>query len=122
VHNMYVHMDLDFGHGPAKYLIASPNFHRWHHADVEEAHGKNLANIMPIYDVLFGTYYYPGRCDAPLGALKSGIEDKNALLIYIYPFQEWIRLAKAEFSKLERAWEARKAKSHARALERQKQI
>ncbi len=92
IHNMYVHMNLDFGHGPLKYVIASPVYHRWHHADVPEAHGKNLANIMPIYDVIFGTYYCPGPCRAELGAKSIGLEDKNPILIWIYPFQQWARL------------------------------
>ncbi len=92
LHNMYVHINVGIDHGPFKYLIASPVFHRWHHADVPEAHGKNLANVMPIYDVIFGTYYVPGRCREKMGALESGIEDKNPVLILIYPFQEWARL------------------------------
>ncbi len=97
LHNMYVHMDLDWGHGPLKYLIASPRFHRWHHADVPEAHGKNLANVIPLFDVIFGTYRVPGPCREPMGALKSGIEDKNPILIWIYPFQAWARMIRRSF-------------------------
>jgi sterol desaturase/sphingolipid hydroxylase (fatty acid hydroxylase superfamily) len=92
--NMYVHIDMDWTHGPLRYVIASPRFHRWHHADVAEAHGKNLANVFPFYDLLFGTYYVPGPCTEKMGARTSGIEDKNPLLIWIYPFQEWVRLAR----------------------------
>lgn len=98
IHGHYVHMNLPYTHGPLKYLIASPAFHRWHHADEPEAYGKNLSNLMPIWDKLFGTYYYPGPCTSEMGALKTGVEDKNALLIYIYPFQEWARLIKQTFS------------------------
>ncbi|MEO0402303.1 MAG: sterol desaturase family protein [Pseudomonadota bacterium] len=98
LHNMYVHMDLDYEHGPFKHLIASPVFHRWHHADVPEAHGKNIANIMPLWDVWFGTYYCPGRCEAEMGALKSGINDKNPLAIYAYPVLEWSRLVRAQIA------------------------
>ena len=95
LHNKYVHMDLDFEHGPLKYIIASPVYHRWHHADVPAAYGKNLANVMPIYDVMFGTFYSPGKCDAPMGALKTGVEDKNAIAIMTYPFREWAKMIKA---------------------------
>ncbi|MFT5784665.1 MAG: sterol desaturase/sphingolipid hydroxylase (fatty acid hydroxylase superfamily) [Ascidiaceihabitans sp.] len=94
LHNKYVHMDLDFEHGSLKYLIASPVYHRWHHADVPEAYGKNLANVMPIYDVMFGTFYSPGKCDAPMGALATGVEDKSAIAIMTYPFREWTRMIK----------------------------
>lgn len=92
IHNMYVHMDLDIGHGPFTLLVASPRFHRWHHADEPEAYGKNLANLIPLWDRLFGTYYYPGACTARMGALSTGVEDKNPIAIYTYPFREWTRL------------------------------
>jgi sterol desaturase/sphingolipid hydroxylase (fatty acid hydroxylase superfamily) len=92
VHNFYVHLDLDWTHGRFRYLLASPAFHRWHHADVPEAQGKNLANMIPLFDLIFGTYYHPGPCKVPLGALQSGLSDKNPILIWIYPFQTWARM------------------------------
>lgn len=98
LHTKYVHMDLPFEHGPLKYWIASPVYHRWHHADVPEAYGKNLANVMPIYDVIFGTYYNPGKCEAPMGALLTGVPDKNVWRIFTYPFEEWGRLIKASWA------------------------
>lgn len=100
VHGIYVHLDLDWDHGPLKFLFASPRYHRWHHADVPEAYGKNLASVMSIWDVLFGTYYNPGICEEPMGALKTGVPDKNPVLIYIHPFQEWGRLIRAEYVKV----------------------
>ncbi len=98
LHNLYVHMDLPFHHGPLRYLIASPVFHRWHHADVPEAYGKNLANVFPLFDLIFGTYLDAGRCTAPMGALKSGVEDKDPVAIYLYPFQEWGRMGREALS------------------------
>lgn len=95
LHNQYVHMNLPYTHGPFRYLLASPAFHRWHHADAPEAYGKNLANMMPIYDKLFGTYYYPGPCTAPMGAMAAGVEDKNPIAIATYPFREWARLVRS---------------------------
>lgn len=92
VHNLYVHMNIPFQHGPFKLLVASPVFHRWHHADVPVAYGKNLANIIPAWDWMFGTYYNPGLCEAKMGAVSSGIEDKNPFLIFAYPFQKWAQL------------------------------
>ena len=99
VQGIYVHLDLDWDHGPLKYLFASPRYHRWHHADVPEAYGKNLASVIPLFDVMFGTYYNPGICKEPMGALKTGVPDKNPFLIYIYPFQDWARLIREEYAK-----------------------
>ena len=94
LHSVYVHMDLPFTHGPLRYLLSSPAYHRWHHADVPAAYGKNLANIIPLWDILFGTFYTFDKVphDTEMGALKTGVEDKNPLQIFIYPILEWSRL------------------------------
>ena len=89
--NAYQHVDVDWGHGPLRYVIASPRFHRWHHADVPEAHGKNLANVFPFLDVAFGTYYAPGRCDVPLGA--EGVPENDVPRLMLFPFVAWARMA-----------------------------
>jgi sterol desaturase/sphingolipid hydroxylase (fatty acid hydroxylase superfamily) len=111
MHNFYVHLDLDWTHGRFKYLIASPAFHRWHHADVPEAQGKNLATMVPLFDVVFGTYYDPGPCRAPMGALASGLNDKNPILIWIYPFQQWARLLRGIAKRIARRLDVRRSAS-----------
>ena len=90
VHNMYTHIDVDWGHGPFKYLLASPRYHRWHHANAPEAFNKNLANVFPFYDVWFGTYYVPGTCHAEMGA--EGVPTNNVIELITWPITEWIRL------------------------------
>ncbi|WP_044590577.1 sterol desaturase family protein [Bradyrhizobium sp. LTSPM299] len=90
-HNVYVHINVDWGHGALRLLIASPRFHRWHHADVPESHGKNLANIFPFFDWMFGTYRVPGPCDAPVGA--AGIPRNDVVKLTLWPLLEWARLA-----------------------------
>ncbi|WP_020180903.1 sterol desaturase family protein [Methylopila sp. M107] len=87
LHNAYVHVNVDWGHGLLARLIASPRFHRWHHADVPEAHGKNLANVFPFLDVLFGTYYVPGRCEERLGA--EGVPENDVARLVLFPFVAW---------------------------------
>jgi len=54
-----LHANLDWDFGPFRYFIASPCFHRWHHADEREAEDKNFAGLFPIYDLMFGTFYLP---------------------------------------------------------------
>lgn len=93
LHNVYVHMDMDWGHGPFRHVLASPRYHRWHHANVPAAYGKNLANIFPIYDVAFGTYYMPGTCTARLGA--DGVPENDVIKLLLHPFREWGRMLRA---------------------------
>lgn len=90
-HNIYVHIDVDWGHGPLRLLVASPRFHRWHHADVPAAYGKNLANVFPFFDWMFGTYRVPGPCNVPLGA--TGVPRNDVVRLTLWPFLEWSRLA-----------------------------
>ena len=90
--NCYVHIDIDFGHGPFKYLLASPRLHRWHHADHPDAYGKNFAIVFPFYDVLFGTYYLPGRCDKPMGALSMDVPPFNLVFQVALPFTRWVQM------------------------------
>lgn len=98
LHGVYVHLDLDWGHGPLRYVIASPRFHRWHHADIPEAYGKNLANIFPIFDVAFGTYRVPGPVVGPLGA--RGVPENDVVKLCLFPFSEWCRMAVSGFRRI----------------------
>lgn len=95
LHNSYTHIDVDIDHGLLRYVVASPRFHRWHHADVAEAHGKNLANVVPLYDVLFGTYYVPGPCNAPMGALTDKVPAHDIVSQIVLPLTRWGRMAKS---------------------------
>ncbi|AVO44623.1 sterol desaturase family protein [Phreatobacter cathodiphilus] len=104
LHTAYVHLELDIDHGPLNWLVASPRFHRWHHADVPEAYGKNLANMIPIWDLMFGTYHRHDRCDAPMGALREGVPDTDAAKLVTLPFTLWWRQGKAA---LARRWPRR---------------
>lgn len=94
LHNAYVHLELDIDHGPFNWLLASPNFHRWHHADVPEAYGKNLANMIPFYDWLFGTYYKTTPCHEKMGAENDGIPGTDPVKLFVLPFEMWFGQAK----------------------------
>jgi sterol desaturase/sphingolipid hydroxylase (fatty acid hydroxylase superfamily) len=69
LYTAFLHANVRIGYGRFTLLLASPQFHHWHH-DVE-AHG-NFASALPILDRLFGTYSLPDGfpvaygCDAPV--------------------------------------------------------
>lgn len=54
-----LHANVDWDWGPLRGVIASPRFHRWHHALDADAEGRNFAGLLPLWDILFGTYYMP---------------------------------------------------------------
>lgn len=92
LHIVYVHVDIDWDHGPFRMWLASPRFHRWHHADLPAAYGKNLAGMFPIFDRVFGTYYEAGRCDVRLGA--KGVPENDVVQLMLFPLTEWTRMAR----------------------------
>lgn len=88
LHQYYVHSRLDWDHGIFRDVLVSPQFHRWHHANVEAAHDKNFATIFPVFDRLFGTYYNPGSAiDVPTGIADNPPNDFVSQTLY--PFRKW---------------------------------
>ena len=53
------HANLNWTYGPFRYVIASPMYHRWHHAIVEGSQSRNYAPNFPIWDLMFGTFHMP---------------------------------------------------------------
>lgn len=59
LHGLLLHTQVPWDFGPLRYVIASPRFHRWHHANEPEAIDKNFAGFFAFIDVVFGTFYLP---------------------------------------------------------------
>ncbi len=55
------HSNVRISFGPLRWIIASPQFHHWHHADQREAYDKNFAGQLSILDACFGTLHLPGK-------------------------------------------------------------
>jgi len=56
---IFLHAYVNWDFGPLRYTIATPVFHRWHHSREREAWDKNFAGLLPLWDILFGTFYMP---------------------------------------------------------------
>lgn len=56
---VFLHANINLSCGPLRHVIASPTFHRWHHTKAAEAQNKNFAGFLPLWDVIFGTFYHP---------------------------------------------------------------
>ncbi len=51
--NVYMHGGL------LSYIFNTPNLHRWHHSKKVEEGNNNYGENLMIFDILFGTYYFP---------------------------------------------------------------
>ena len=56
---IFIHANVNWDFGPFRSMIATPVFHRWHHSRDREAWDKNFAGLLPLWDIVFGTYYMP---------------------------------------------------------------
>jgi sterol desaturase/sphingolipid hydroxylase (fatty acid hydroxylase superfamily) len=50
-----VHSNIRVNFGPLRWIIASPQFHHWHHANVTRAHDTNFSGQLLFMDWIFGT-------------------------------------------------------------------
>lgn len=81
-----LHANVDWDWGPLRAVIASPRFHRWHHSDEASARGRNFAGLLPLWDVVFGTYHMPAnRVPASFGAFPPVPE--GLLVHMLHPFR-----------------------------------
>ena len=65
--SLLIHSNVKINFGPLKWLVASPHFHHWHHANESQAYDKNFAGQLPFIDALMGTLYMPERAPEQYG-------------------------------------------------------
>jgi len=70
---VFLHANLRFRFGPLRWLIATPEFHHWHHA--ESPVDKNFAIHIPLIDRIFGTAWLPGRFPQRYGIAANPVPD-----------------------------------------------
>lgn len=87
----FVHADLPWTYGALRYVFVSPAMHRWHHAAVPEAMGKNYATVFSFIDVLFGTFRVPGACRAPLGVDETMTAGFVGQLAHPFKISSYVR-------------------------------
>jgi len=58
-HSLLIHANVNWRFGPLGWVIVSPSFHHWHHTTEREGRDKNFGELSPVWDILFGTYYWP---------------------------------------------------------------
>jgi sterol desaturase/sphingolipid hydroxylase (fatty acid hydroxylase superfamily) len=99
------HSNVVFPIGPLKYVFPTPEFHRWHHARVMDANGKQVRSFRnfaeyPIWDILFGTFYLPKERPVAYGNARNVPVDYLAQLAY--PFRAHDRVLAWKQSMMDR--------------------
>ena len=59
VNGFFQHCNIELRFGFLNYIISSAELHRWHHSRLIEESNANYGNNIIIWDILFGTYFFP---------------------------------------------------------------
>ncbi|HZQ57053.1 MAG TPA: sterol desaturase family protein [Acidimicrobiales bacterium] len=56
---VFLHANVRWRWRPLQKVVITPEFHHWHHANEPDALNTNYAVFLPVWDLLFGTYFMP---------------------------------------------------------------
>jgi sterol desaturase/sphingolipid hydroxylase (fatty acid hydroxylase superfamily) len=86
-HTYFIHSSARFNIGPLRYVICDNRYHRIHHS-VEPHHiNHNFATSTPLWDVLFGTAYFPKAEEWPKVGLAGVAEPRSFWDFVLSPFR-----------------------------------
>jgi len=60
VTGLFLHANVRWRWRPLQRIVATPEFHHWHHSSEADALNTNYSAFLPIWDLLFGTFFIPG--------------------------------------------------------------
>jgi sterol desaturase/sphingolipid hydroxylase (fatty acid hydroxylase superfamily) len=83
---IWSHLNVRWRLRPLRHVVLTPDFHHWHHANEPEAINTNFSTLLPVWDLVFGTFRMP---DGP-GPQRYGVDEFVPLSIgrqLIHPFR-----------------------------------
>jgi sterol desaturase/sphingolipid hydroxylase (fatty acid hydroxylase superfamily) len=83
------HADLPVGFGRWNRIIPAPQSHRIHHSALPQHRDRNFA-LMPIWDVVFGTFYAAGREEYPPTGLIGSPSPEPFWWASLWPMRTWV--------------------------------
>lgn len=87
-HSYFLHSSANINIGPLRYIFSDNRIHRVHHS-VEGRHlNRNFATSTPIWDVLFGTAYFPKPNEWPAVGLDEVAEPRSVKQYLLMPFYD----------------------------------
>jgi len=86
-----VHTNVHLSLGRFALIINSPQYHRIHHSVEPEHQDKNFCRLLPLFDVIFGTAWKPGKDEFPATGLVPRETATGFLDGIVWPVRYWIR-------------------------------
>jgi len=92
-HAIFIHSNVRFRFPYLRWIIATPEFHHWHHSSEKPAIDKNYAAFIPLYDVIFKTFYMPNHLASIYGTVGYKIPN-SFIKQFTWPFKKYINKLK----------------------------
>lgn len=86
IHAVLIHANTRINFGFIKYIFTTPQYHHWHHCEDPKHYGHNFASIFPFIDMMFGTYYLPGKTWPEGTGVHESQYPKGFIKQSVYPF------------------------------------
>jgi len=86
-HTYFIHSSARFNIGPLRYLLCDNRFHRIHHSLEPPHRDRNFGTSTPLWDLLFGTAWFPRRDEWPKVGLAEVAEPRTIRDYLLMPFQ-----------------------------------
>jgi len=86
---IFIHANIRLPLGPLTPVLAGPQLHRIHHSREPQHANKNFAAFLPLWDIVFGTYYRPSKDEWPVTGVASREVVDSLWAAAILPFRAW---------------------------------
>lgn len=86
-HSYFIHSNAAINLGPLRYVIGENRFHRLHHSLDPRHFNRNFGTTTPLWDVLFGTAYFPKPGEWPEVGLSDVPEPRTVADYVMMPFR-----------------------------------
>lgn len=80
-------------------VFSTPQYHWIHHSRLPPHQDKNYAIWLPLFDVVFGSYYHPRVDEYPPTGLSSGEKAGSVWQEQTGPFVAWLRMLRGDHKK-----------------------
>lgn len=87
IHGFFQHSNIDIKTGYLNYIFSLTELHRWHHSKKIYESNKNYGNNLIIWDIVFGTFYWPKSEKVKSVGLLNPEYPKDYLGQFTAPFQ-----------------------------------
>jgi sterol desaturase/sphingolipid hydroxylase (fatty acid hydroxylase superfamily) len=87
---VFIHANIGLPFGPLTAVITGPQFHRIHHSTQPQHSDRNFSTYLPLWDILFGTYYRPAPDEFPKTGVIGEATDPTFREIIAEPALSWL--------------------------------